>query len=65
MGDRALGVYEHGLKYSLEDAVLVKEDPLGVSNEFKGKESRVSVKDGMLLLVGEGKGIIPDEKGSS
>lgn len=59
MGDRALGVYEHGLKYSLEDAVLVKEDPLGVSNEFVGKESRVSVKDGMLLLVGEGTGMIP------
>lgn len=57
MGDRALGVYEHGLKYSLEDAVLVKENPLGVSNEFVGKESRVSVKDGMLLLVGEGKGM--------
>ena len=47
------------MKYSLEDAVLVKEDPLGVSNEFEGKESRVSVKDGMLLLVGEGTGMIP------
>lgn len=54
MGDRALGVYERGLKYSLEDAVLIKEDPLGVSNEFVGRDSRVSVKDGMLLLVGEG-----------
>lgn len=58
MGDRALGVYESGLKYSLEDASLVKEDPLGVSNEFVGKESRVSVRDGMLLLIGEGKGSI-------
>lgn len=54
MGDRALGVYERGLKYSLEDATLVKENPLGVSNEFTGKESRVSVKEGMLLLIGEG-----------
>lgn len=56
MGDRALGVYEHGLKYSLEDATLVKETPLGVSNEFVGRESKVSVREGMLLLIGEGKG---------
>lgn len=55
MGERALGVYEQGLKYSLDDAVLVKEEPLGVSNEFTGKESRVSVREGMLLLIGEGK----------
>lgn len=56
MGERALGVYERGLKYPLEDATLVKENPLGVSNEFTGKESMVSVKEGMLLLIGEGRG---------
>lgn len=56
MGERALGVYERGLKYPLEDATLVKENPLGVSNEFTGKESMVSVKEGMLLLIGEERG---------
>lgn len=56
MGERALGVYERGLKYPLEDAALVKENPLGVSNEFTGKESMVSVKEGMLLLIGEERG---------
>lgn len=55
MGDKALGVYESGLKYQLEDAVLTKEYPVGVSNEFVGEESRVSVREGMLLLVGEDK----------
>lgn len=53
MGDKALGVFENGLKYRLEDAVLTKEYPVGVSNEFTGKESRVSVREGMLLLIGE------------
>lgn len=55
MGDKALGVCETGLKYQLEDAVLTKEYPIGVSNEFTGGESRVSVREGMLLLVGEDK----------
>ncbi len=55
MGDKACGVYETGLKYELCDAVLTKEYPVGVSNEFIGKESRVSVKEGMLLLIGENK----------
>lgn len=55
LGDRASGVYEEGLKYKLEDAVLTKEYPVGVSNEFTGKESKVAVEKGMLLLVQEDK----------
>ena len=50
-GDRAVGVTEEGLKYSLDRVVLVKETPLGVSNEFIGKPSRVAVEDGVLLIV--------------
>lgn len=53
LGDTARGVYESGLKYLLEDATLVKENPVGVSNEFIGQRSRVSVREGMLLLIGE------------
>ena len=53
LGDRAEGVCETGLKYSLSDAVLTKEFPIGVSNEFIGKESRISVRKGQLLLIGE------------
>lgn len=53
MGDVAKGVFESGLKYGLNDAVLTKEYPVGVSNEFIGKESRVSVREGALLLIGE------------
>ncbi len=55
LGDKAEGVYEEGLKYELHDAVLTKEYPVGVSNEFLGKESRVAVGKGALLLVREEK----------
>lgn len=55
LGDRAEGVCEEGLKYGLDDALLTKGNPLGVSNEFLGKESRVLVKEGTLLLVWEKK----------
>ncbi len=53
LGDTAKGVEESGLKYLLHDATLVKENPVGVSNEFIGQKSRVSVREGMLLLIGE------------
>ncbi|MBE6552325.1 MAG: thiamine diphosphokinase [Ruminococcaceae bacterium] len=55
--DSSKGVYEQGLKYSLSDAVLTNTVPLGVSNEFMGTESRVSVKKGILLVMFEGEDI--------
>lgn len=48
---KAEGVTLRGLKYELEDAQLTDAFPLGVSNEFVGKESVVCVRDGSLLLV--------------
>ncbi|MBD5548216.1 MAG: thiamine diphosphokinase [Lachnospiraceae bacterium] len=53
IGEQAEGVFEDGLKYGLHDAVLKKEYPVGVSNEFIGKESRIAVKNGVLLLIWE------------
>ncbi|MCD8337549.1 MAG: thiamine diphosphokinase [Lachnospiraceae bacterium] len=50
-GEQARGVYEHGLKYELEDAVLTCDRALGVSNEFTGAASSIEVKDGTLLVV--------------
>lgn len=55
LGDVVEGVYETGLKYELKDAVLKKECPIGVSNEFMGIKSRVSVRKGTLLLIKESK----------
>lgn len=51
MGDRAEGVCLRGLKYVLENAVLTKDFPMGVSNEFLGQESSVTVKTGTLLVL--------------
>ena len=49
--EKSEGVYLHGLKYKLENATLTSTFPLGVSNEFIGKESSVSVDSGTLLIV--------------
>ena len=47
----AKGVYLKGLKYELENAELSDAVPLGVSNEFTGVESSVTVKDGTLVII--------------
>lgn len=49
--DESHGVTEKGLSYSLENATLNRLTALGVSNEFTGEESEISVKDGELLVV--------------
>ena len=49
--EKSEGVYLQGLKYELDNAVLTNMFPLGISNEFIGKESCISVSRGTLLLV--------------
>lgn len=51
LSDKSTGVYETGLSYSLENATLTNDIPLGVSNEFTGVESRISVENGALLII--------------
>ncbi len=51
LGADARGVDIEGLHYTLKDGVLTAGFPLGVSNHFIGKESRISVKDGSLLVM--------------
>lgn len=48
--ERSTGVYLKNLKYELHDAVLTNSFPLGVSNEFIGKKSRITVECGTLLV---------------
>jgi thiamine pyrophosphokinase len=50
-GSEAQGVDLKGLKYPLKDALLTSTMPLGVSNEFTGKPSSVSVKKGTLIVI--------------
>lgn len=51
LGGEVYGVYEQGAKYELENAVLHSDFPIGVSNEFVGKEVHISIKKGNALLM--------------
>ena len=50
-----------GLKYELTDGLLQPDFPLGVSNQFVGKSSRVEVKNGSLLAIYDRKNGILEE----
>lgn len=45
------GVFEEGLKYPLKNFILNSHNPMGVSNEFIGLNSLISVDNGTLLIV--------------
>ena len=49
--DISNGVFESGLKYNLNNETLYSTNPIGVSNEFIGKKTKVGVKDGILLII--------------
>lgn len=48
--EEVTGVDEVGMAYSLDKATLSHTCPLGVSNELIGREARVSVEKGTLLV---------------
>lgn len=52
-GDSAAGVSIRGLKYPLDNYTLTMLDPLGVSNEFIGAPSEISVSDGSIAVMWE------------
>lgn len=49
--DTACGVFEEGLKYSLDNATLQSIYPKGTSNEFVGRPAKISVREGALLII--------------
>ncbi|MCQ2449253.1 MAG: thiamine diphosphokinase [Clostridia bacterium] len=59
-GEKASGVTLKGLSYELDNAELSGDFPLGVSNEFVGAPSAVTVENGTLLVVWDS-GVFPLE----
>lgn len=51
LGKEAKGVTIQGMKYTLEDYTLTNDYPIGISNEFIGEESCISVEDGELVCM--------------
>ena len=49
--DTCEGVTLEGLKYELKEATLTNGFPLGVSNEFIGKEATITIGSGTAVLV--------------
>ncbi len=49
--DECKGIYLKGFKYTLENGTLSNLFPLGVSNEFIGKESEIIVGQGVAILI--------------
>ena len=49
--DKSTGVFIKGLKYELENAVMANNFPIGISNEFTGNDSRITVESGTLIIV--------------
>lgn len=58
-GRPASGVWEKGLKYTVSDVMLTDDRALGVSNEFLGCESSISVEFGTLLVMWDIKNGLP------
>ena len=48
---KSRGVTIKGMKYEVEDVTITNDFPIGVSNEFTGEASSVSVKDGTLVCM--------------
>ncbi|MEZ4357991.1 MAG: thiamine diphosphokinase [Eubacteriales bacterium] len=49
--DKSRGVNLSGLKYELKDKTILNDMPIGVSNEFIGKKSKISVENGTILVI--------------
>ncbi len=53
LSDESGGVTIENLSYTLKNATLKANEPLGVSNEFVGRESCISVENGCLAIIEE------------
>ncbi len=50
LSDRSTGVFERGLKWELDDAVLTSRTSLGLSNELQGEAVMIGVEAGTIAV---------------
>ena len=62
LGADASGVTLEGLYYPLEEGTMTAGFPLGVSNHFTGRASRIRVQDGCLLVLWDRKNGLPERR---
>lgn len=62
MDNCSSGIWERGLKYTLQDAELTNDRTLGISNEFLGQESSIEVREGTLLILWDLKNGFPVQR---
>ena len=51
IGEKASGVTIRNLKYEMQTGEITNSFPIGISNEFIGKRSSVTVEQGMLAVI--------------
>ncbi|GGE16759.1 thiamine pyrophosphokinase [Marinithermofilum abyssi] len=51
LSDTVKGVTLKGFLYPLEDAVLLRDTPLGISNELVEGKGHIQIKEGKLLVI--------------
>lgn len=51
LGKEARGVTIENMKYTVENLVLTNDFPIGISNEFVGKEALIRVDEGELVCM--------------
>lgn len=49
--DMVTGVHLTGFVYNLQDATMIKEETLGISNEMREEECHITIEEGYLLVM--------------
>ncbi|MGN0152029.1 MAG: thiamine diphosphokinase [Wujia sp.] len=49
--DQVTGITIEGFKYDLQDATMIKEETIGISNELREEEGLITVGEGYLLVM--------------
>lgn len=49
--DVVTGITLSGFVYELQDATMIKEETIGISNEMREEECHITIKDGYLMVM--------------